>query len=99
MTLFQIDPGLAEACGDSPGLVCEWVYDLTSNEDLAEFVAEVGRQVSAFNEKIEAGDAENPVIQRLMAAYRSVFLDVRRSEDPGCFSAVADFHSATRHWP
>jgi small conductance mechanosensitive channel len=36
MTLFQLDPGLVEACGDSPGLVCEWVYDLTGNEDLSE---------------------------------------------------------------
>lgn len=37
MTLFQIDPGLTEACGDSPGMVCKWVYDLTESEDLAEF--------------------------------------------------------------
>lgn len=38
MTLFQVDPGLVEACGDSPGLVCEWVYDLTGNEDIAEVI-------------------------------------------------------------
>jgi small conductance mechanosensitive channel len=36
-TLFQMDPGLVEACGEAPGFVCDWVYGLTSNEDLAEF--------------------------------------------------------------
>jgi len=30
--------GLTEACGESPGLVCEWVYDLTGSEDASGFV-------------------------------------------------------------
>lgn len=38
ITMFaQGDPGLADACGDSPGLVCEWVYDLAGNGTLARF--------------------------------------------------------------
>lgn len=34
---------------------------------LADFISEVGRQVSTFNEKIQEGDQKNPVIQRLVA--------------------------------
>jgi len=33
-----LDPGLVDACGDQPGLVCEWVYDLTENEGVAQVV-------------------------------------------------------------
>ena len=32
------DPGLVDACTSEPGLVCEWVYDLTSNGTLAKGV-------------------------------------------------------------
>ncbi len=33
----QAADGLTEACGASPGLVCEWVFDLTENSTLASF--------------------------------------------------------------
>ena len=35
---------------------------------LADIVAEVGRQVSAFNEGIKAADPENPTIQQMVEA-------------------------------
>jgi small-conductance mechanosensitive channel len=35
VSLFQSD--LAEACGDSPGLLCRWVYELTDSTGLADF--------------------------------------------------------------
>ncbi len=31
----QVDPGLASACGEDPGSLCEWVFDQTGNETLA----------------------------------------------------------------
>ena len=33
--LAQTDPGLANACGDSPNWVCEWLYDVTENDTVA----------------------------------------------------------------
>ncbi len=33
-----LDPGLVEACSDEPGIVCEWVYDLTGNATTAEII-------------------------------------------------------------
>ena len=30
-----VDPGLADACGDDPGAICEWVYDGTGSRVLA----------------------------------------------------------------
>ncbi len=35
---------------------------------LSDFIAEVGRQVSAFNEGIQKADQENPAIQKMVAA-------------------------------
>ncbi|MBW2256614.1 MAG: hypothetical protein JRI25_18735, partial [Deltaproteobacteria bacterium] len=32
------DPGLTDACSSSPGMVCEFVYDLTGNGTLAKAV-------------------------------------------------------------
>ena len=34
--LFASSPGAIDACGDRPGLVCEWVYDSTHKTRLAE---------------------------------------------------------------
>ena len=31
--------GLSDACGSEPGFVCEWVWDISGNERLAEIVA------------------------------------------------------------
>src|SRR5829696_8328194 len=31
----QVDQALADACGDDPNWLCEWVWDSTSNETLA----------------------------------------------------------------
>jgi small conductance mechanosensitive channel len=33
--LAQADPGLADACGDSPSWVCEWIYDVTESDGVA----------------------------------------------------------------
>jgi small conductance mechanosensitive channel len=33
--LAQADPGLADACGNSPSWVCEWIYDVTDNDSVA----------------------------------------------------------------
>lgn len=38
LLLQALDPGLANACGDQPGLVCEWIYDLTENEGVAQTI-------------------------------------------------------------
>ena len=38
--LVQSDvPGLSDACGLEPGLVCEWIWDVSGNERLAEIAA------------------------------------------------------------
>ncbi len=37
MILAQAEGGLTDACGASPGLICEWVFDLTENSTLANF--------------------------------------------------------------
>jgi small conductance mechanosensitive channel len=36
--LFQTTSGLTEGCGESPGLVCDWVFDLTDNSSVARIV-------------------------------------------------------------
>jgi len=33
--LFQTGTALIDGCGDSPGVVCEWVFDLTGNSTVA----------------------------------------------------------------
>jgi small conductance mechanosensitive channel len=33
--LAQANPGLTNACGDSPNWVCEWLYDVTENDTVA----------------------------------------------------------------
>jgi small conductance mechanosensitive channel len=38
---------LTSACGVDPGIVCEWVYNLTSNEGLAEFVQLISKPINA----------------------------------------------------
>lgn len=38
---------LTSACGAEPGVICEWVYDLTSNEGLAEFVQLISKPINA----------------------------------------------------
>ncbi len=34
--LLQLDPGLVDACGPEPGIVCEAIYDLTGNGTIAQ---------------------------------------------------------------
>ena len=31
-----MDPELIAACGESPGFICEWVFEQTNNDFLAE---------------------------------------------------------------
>jgi len=38
VTTELLDPGLVDACGESPGFTCEWVWDATDNEALAGLV-------------------------------------------------------------
>ena len=38
VTTELLDPGLVDACGESPGFICEWVWDVTDNEALAGIV-------------------------------------------------------------
>ena len=34
--VLQLDPGLVDACGPEPGVVCEAAYDLTGNATVAQ---------------------------------------------------------------
>ena len=34
VTTEVLDPGLADACGPDPGLICEWIWEATGNETL-----------------------------------------------------------------
>ena len=38
VTTEVLDPGLADACGPDPGLICEWIWEATGNETLAGLV-------------------------------------------------------------
>ena len=38
VTTEVLDPGLADACGPDPGLICEWIWEATGNETLAALV-------------------------------------------------------------
>ncbi len=38
--IAQVDPsGLTDACGLEPSFVCEWIWDVSGNERLAEIAA------------------------------------------------------------
>ena len=38
VTTELLDSGLVDACGESPGFACEWIWDTTDNEALAGLV-------------------------------------------------------------
>ena len=38
VTTELLDPGLVDACGESPGFTCEWIWEATGSEALAALV-------------------------------------------------------------
>jgi small conductance mechanosensitive channel len=46
--LLQIDPEVVDACGSDPGTVCEFVYELTDSELVADFAAWAVRPLTAI---------------------------------------------------
>ena len=49
LTAFvQTDPGLVEACGAEPGIICDAVYGLTGNSTAAEFAQLAAKPINAL---------------------------------------------------
>jgi hypothetical protein len=48
---------------------------------LADIIAEVGRQVTAFNEGIKEADQENPAIKRIVAAGKDADIRIQQAAD------------------
>ena len=97
--LAQAAGGLADACGASPGFVCEWVFDLTDNSTLASFsewvVAKPAKVLLilliAFVANRLMRRGIDRLIDRLVEDRKSKADDRRRDEiDDGRFSTFKD---------
>ena len=97
--LAQAASALAEACGDKPGLACDWVFDLTGNGTLARFadwiVAKPAKVLLIFVIAFIVNRLVRRGIRRLidqLLADRGRRAEERRSEevDDGRFAALTD---------
>ncbi len=66
--LMQLDPGLVNACGNAPGNLCKWVYDLTGNSTAAE-IAQVGAKPFTAILILLAAWVLNRVVRRVIDGF------------------------------
>jgi small conductance mechanosensitive channel len=99
LLLMQSASAVAEACGDKPGLACDWVFDLTGNGSLARFadwiVAKPAKVLLIFVVAYIVNRVVRRGIRRLIArlvAERSDRAEERRKQEveDGRFAALTD---------
>ncbi|MBU1225724.1 MAG: mechanosensitive ion channel family protein [Actinobacteria bacterium] len=95
--LMQLDPGLVDACGSQPGVICETVYDLTGNSAAAQ-IAQWGTKPFKVLVILLAAWAINRLLRRAIGKFIGRLIADREAKAEERREGEVDDGRFTRSW-
>jgi hypothetical protein len=94
---LQLDPGLVDACGAEPGIICELIYDWTGNSTAAEIAQVAAKPFTAVLILIAAWIL-NRIVRRTIDRFVDRLIEDREAKAEERKEAEADDGRFTRSW-